>query len=413
MNYQAELGIVRASFEGLHVNTRIVYRDVPLSEELMNMGIRKLVGAPSDIRQLIAAKLDEANKHTIYIMTDSFACSYMFLILPDEVQECALLIGPYLSKPVTRAQIAAGSKDMNLPEAMLNELEKFYMGIPLLADDSHLFIMLDAFCAKIWQTEDFAVSQIGSILPDLTAVLSKNAKRPQSTKDTWNIKMLEQRYAFENEIIKAVAKGQTHKVKLLTTFSTYNFEKRTTDTIRNIKNYGVVMNTLLRKAAESGGVHPVHLDSVSSDFAIRIEHSMSAAAVQELMVEMFVTYCRLVKKHSIRQYCPPVQKALTYIESDISADLSLSTLAELQGMSASYLSNLFKKETGKTVTDYVNGKRMDYAAHLLSTTKQQIQTIAQQCGILDVQYFSKLFKKYKGVTPKEHRRNTQASLIEN
>ena len=79
----------------------------------------------------------------------------------------------------------------------------------------------------------------------------------------------------------------------------------------------------------------------------------------------------------------------------------------MQNISASYLSNIFKKETDKTVTEYVNGKRMDYAAHLLATTKQQIQSIAQICGIVDVQYFSKLFKKVKGMTPKEYRKARQ------
>lgn len=408
MNYQAELDIVRESFRMLHINTHIIYRDTPLDESI-DMGIRKLLGASDNIGQVIGKKLDEANKHTVYIMTDGFACNYMFLILPDDERDCVLLVGPYLSKPITKQQIADRCKGTNISEGLINELEKYYIDIPSLPDDSHLFIMVDAFCAKVWNTDDFAISQLESGTPNLTPILSKGPKKSPSSKDAWNINIIEQRYTYENEIIKAVAKGQTHKIKLLSSFNSYNLEKRTTDSLRNIKNYGVVMNTLLRKAAESGGVHPIHIDSVSSDVAVRIEHATSVAAVQDIMIEMFLTYCRLVKKHSIRQYSPPVQKALTHIESDLSADLSLSTLAAIQGISASYLSNIFKKETGQTVTDYVNSKRMDYASHLLGTTKQQIQTIAQQCGILDVQYFSKLFKKYKGVTPKEHRKSVQNS----
>ena len=221
------------------------------------------------------------------------------------------------------------------------------------------------------------------------------------------MKTVEERYNYENEIIKAVSKGQAHKAKLLMSVTAPNFERRSPDLLRDLKNYSIIMNTLLRKAAESGGVHPVHLDSVSSDFALKIERLNSSNEAGDLMVDMFMTYCRLVKKYSIRQYSPPVQKALTYIESDLSADLSLSTLAAMQNISASYLSNIFKKETDKTVTEYVNGKRMDYAAHLLATTKQQIQSIAQICGIVDVQYFSKLFKKVKGMTPKEYRKARQ------
>ena len=56
-----------------------------------------------------------------------------------------------------------------------------------------------------------------------------------------------------------------------------------------------------------------------------------------------------------------------------------------------------------TLTDYVNKKRIDNAVFLLNSTKMQIQTVAQYCGIPDVNYFTKLFKRYIGKTPKEYR----------
>jgi AraC-like DNA-binding protein len=46
---------------------------------------------------------------------------------------------------------------------------------------------------------------------------------------------------------------------------------------------------------------------------------------------------------------------------------------------------------------------MEYAEYLLSTSRLQVQTIATHCGIIDTQYFSKLFKKYKGVSPIQFR----------
>lgn len=75
----------------------------------------------------------------------------------------------------------------------------------------------------------------------------------------------------------------------------------------------------------------------------------------------------------------------------------------MQNLSPSYLSALFSQETGQTLTEYVNEKRVKLAMRLLATTKLQIQTIAQHCGILDVHYFSKVFKKKLGITPKQYR----------
>jgi YesN/AraC family two-component response regulator len=55
------------------------------------------------------------------------------------------------------------------------------------------------------------------------------------------------------------------------------------------------------------------------------------------------------------------------------------------------------------LTEYVNRKRVEYALSLLNTTSLQVQTIAQQCGIMDVNYFTKTFKKYIGMTPTRYR----------
>ena len=91
------------------------------------------------------------------------------------------------------------------------------------------------------------------------------------------------------------------------------------------------------------------------------------------------------------------------IDSDMSTSVSLASLAARQNISSGYLSAIFKKETGITVSEYIRKKRIDHAIYLLSTTHLQIQTVALHCGIMDVQYFSKIFKKQTGKTPKEYR----------
>jgi YesN/AraC family two-component response regulator len=167
------------------------------------------------------------------------------------------------------------------------------------------------------------------------------------------------------------------------------------------------MNTLLRKAAESGGVHPLYIDRLSSEFAVKIENLASVADAAPLMREMFSTYCRLVYKHSMKRYSPIVQKTILIIDSDISAELSLNSLAKQQGISAGYLATIFKRDTGKTVSEYIKDKRIEHAMYLLSATHLQIQTIALHCGIMDVQYFSKIFKKKIGKNPKEYRESVK------
>jgi YesN/AraC family two-component response regulator len=163
------------------------------------------------------------------------------------------------------------------------------------------------------------------------------------------------------------------------------------------------MNTLFRKAAEKGGVHPIYLNTISSDFAKRIENINSLSVTQSFMLEIMRTYCQLVRRHSVKNLSPLIKKIIIKIESDLSENLSLKELAKENNVSANYLSGLFKKENGVTLTEYVNSKRIEHAKHLLKNTNLQIQTIAQHCGIFDLHYFCRIFKKMTGKTPSSYR----------
>ena len=217
-------------------------------------------------------------------------------------------------------------------------------------------------------------------------------------------KALEERYIIENQFLKAVSQGLYLKAEqIIKDLATMSFEQRTTDSLRNLQNYCIILNTLLRKAAESGAVHPLHIDRISSDFAKKIEAVTSLESGAKLQQEMTRKYCLLVRNHSMKGYSLLTQKAVIEIDSDLTADLSLNALAKFLNINASYLSKLFKKETGSTLTEYVNRKRIEHGIFLLNTTTLQIQTIAQYCGIPDINYFTKLFKRQVGKTPTEYR----------
>ena len=219
------------------------------------------------------------------------------------------------------------------------------------------------------------------------------------------IDILEENYANERKLMEAVSLG---KLNLLNAISSNVFnkgtEQRLNDSLRNRKNYLIILNTLLRKAAENGDVHPLHINKLSSEYARKIEMIKSINKSNQLMSEMIRNYCLLVKNHSLKQYSYLVGKVLTMISYDLSADLSLKNISSKLNVNSSYLSNLFKKECNCTLTDYVNKKRIEYAVSELHNTDKQIQTIAYECGISDTNYFIKLFKKHTGLTPSNYRK---------
>lgn len=84
-------------------------------------------------------------------------------------------------------------------------------------------------------------------------------------------------------------------------------------------------------------------------------------------------------------------------------DLSLDKVCSILGVSNSYFSSVFKKETGQSFVTYLTDYRMDIAARLILDTNEKSYKIAEQVGYLDANYFSYVFKKKFGVSPSKYR----------
>lgn len=339
---------------------------------------------------------------TVYKNSDPFHFCYLYFLLPGQSADTVFTVGPYTHTPLSRAALLEVCEQKQISVKKQKLMNEFYQSIPVVPQNSHLFMMLESFYERLWGV-DFTVVDTEQ---ELTALISPMDKEDENSPNSTlvNINLMEKRYDYENELMAAVTQGQVHKADLLLSgMNELSFEQRAADPLRNMKNYCIIMNTLFRKAAENGGVRPIYLDKVSSAFAIQIEQAAKLSNIPTLMREIFRSYCRLVRKHSMKEYSPIVQNTIIFIESDLSANLTLNTLAQIQNVSGGYLSTIFKKETGQTVTAYIREQRMKHAARLLTTTHLQIQTVALHCGIMDVQYFSKLFKKHTGQAPTEYR----------
>jgi AraC-like DNA-binding protein len=407
MTYEAELVFLQNVMEKLRISMRTLDKS-QISDRTIYSEFRQMLGDGSAYERLLQDYLRTLRHRTIYRMRDPYEFCYLFFLLPEVGRETAVFIGPYLDREVTHEGLLELGERMGLSPQRLRLFEQEIALIPVVREDSVLYAVLESFADRIWGgSEQYTMTDIKRELSDLDRIREKPVNAdPEET--LWRMKMHEQRYASENEMMYAVTHGLTHKVE--TMFSHFNqllLDKRMADPVRDMKNYAIVMNTLMRKAAEQGGVHPIYLDETSSDFSRRIEQLGSVETVIALMTKIGPSYCRLVRKYALVNYSQLVQSVIACIDADLTADLSLRSLAKRFNVSASYLSSQFAKETGHTITDYVNKARMELAIRLLDGTRLQIQTIAQHCGILDVNYFSKLFKKYIGMSPVEWRRTAR------
>lgn len=99
-----------------------------------------------------------------------------------------------------------------------------------------------------------------------------------------------------------------------------------------------------------------------------------------------------------------IKKVEQYILEHISEDMTVAELAEYIYISTNHLTRLFKKETGKTPIDYITAVRMSMAKELLEKGEMRVSDIALKTGYDNYSYFSKVFKKYYGESPRAYRR---------
>ena len=369
----------------------------------LDRGLRAMLFGQSNYTQILFNSLSQALPNRVYRFFDEHHCCYIFMQLPD-VEEY-FFVGPYLlflpgASEIERKLVAAG-QDPSLTE----QLSRYYAGLPMVNDENMLLTIACTLADELYGKKGYRLEYIEYMIPDRSAPAAYRRQPKGESESQAALAALEERYANEKLLMESVAQGKLHLVT--TTAASFYLnasEKRLDDSLRDRKNYLIIFNTLLRKAAEYGKVHPLHIDRLSAEYAKEIEALQSEAEAARLMEDMIRSYCLLVQNQSLRNYSDLVGRAITVIHFDLNADLSLKALAEQLNVSPGYLSAVFKKECGCTLTDYVNDRRLDYALHLLTNTNLQIQSVAFESGIQDPNYFIRLFKRRTGMTPGQYRK---------
>ena len=405
MNYDIQIQFVRDLLLGLHISSYIAENPTQNISSKIDLGLRAMLFREENYANLLHNSMSETKSNTIYRFFDEYHCHYIFLRLPDTEIEKFFYIGPYLPTPISEEYVLRKAASLSLTPEQRNYLLKYYNNLPIIEDENLLFTITNTLANTLWGSSDhYSTEYIEYMIPDRTDPLCVVPTYGDVKDSPVSLAVLETHYANEKQLMDAVSQGKFHKVNVISS-TVYNngTEQRLTDSLRNRKNYLIILNTLLRKAAEQGCVHPLHIDRMSSTFARKIEEVYSIDHSLHLQSDMIREYCFLVKQYSISKYSYLVGKTQTLIAYDLTADLSLKSIAAQLNVSPTYLSALFRKECNITLTDYVNNKRMEYAIHLLDTTDKLINVISYECGIQDTNYFIKLFKRYTGLTPTKYR----------
>lgn len=366
----------------------------------IDMGLRNSI--LKEYHRETVSSLQDFNPQALYHFSDYYNCNYTFFRMPDRQ---FFYIGPYLFSDMAESDIRQLIATIDIPESLFSQLQDYYYSLPLIKDKTSFYSLVRKAYQMICE-QDNPIEETFDLrtLESREEYLRKHTFS-MSDDPVLSMSMLEKRYHAEDEFLEAISQGNSVKaLSIISQMSAMRISSRTDDELRDRKNLMLALNTVLRRTAYIAGVHPFYIDAISANYARFIETATGFQELEDVMPYLVRSYCDLVKKRSTALYSAPVRQILVTIDASIDSDLSLKRFANELFLNTSYLSSLFKKETGMTLTDYVNQHRVNYAKRLLKSTTLSIQAVATSVGISDIHYFTRLFRRETGHSPREYRK---------
>ena len=403
MEYELQLTFLRRLLKDMNISSCVAENPGQKISPEIDLHLRSELFGLENYTGFLQNSMSQAKDNTVYRFYDEYDCNYIFLRLPE--QDTYFFIGPYLLALPSDKRIAQKAGSLGLTQEQTGRMRLYYASLPLIEDENLLLSMANTFATHLWGSpEQYVMEYVDYAIPDRYEPIPCTVSPEHGASSISDLSALEENYANENRLMEAVSKGKLHLVTAAaSTIFNNGAEQRLSDSLRDRKNYLIILKTLLRKAAEQGGVHPMHLHRLSSHYAGLIENARTIKQSLSLQENMIRDFCQLVKRHSLSKYSYYVGQTITLIQYDLTADLKLKTIAEKLNVNSCYLSTLFHKEVGSTLTEYINKQRIEQSVHLLQLTSKPVQEIATECGFQDANYFIKLFKKQTGFTPNRYR----------
>lgn len=335
----------------------------------------------------------------VYFIEDFVYGNYIIICLSKKEQSY-LFIGPYLITN-NHDNIFKDLKNYDISDVDLSYIKKYYISIPFISK------------SKITSIVSVIKNNIYDKNINLNFIYKSNLKKFDSIEDNpknlsyeyLNYKFVEERFILEQKLLANVRAGsKVNSMKFLNKILDLYFIDSNVYSLRNCKNKLIYYNTLLSKTAQDNGVSNTYTENLFQMYLDKTESANSIHETKNIFSTMVIDYCFAISDFSVKHFSSLVGKVINYINSNLQNNLSVNEIANLFYISPTYLSRTFKKETGFSVIEYINELKIKHSKFLLRDTSLPIQDIGRIVGINDVNYFSRLFKKYMNQSPSEYRK---------
>lgn len=212
-------------------------------------------------------------------------------------------------------------------------------------------------------------------------------------------------YFIEQKLLSMIQQGNIQALEqYLTVLPGMRSGILSKNQLRQDKNLFIVTASLVSRAAIQGGMDIEDAFSLSDAFIQRCELLNYPSQIRNLQYHMLLDFAD--RMHHIRYGDNPsalVLKVTNYIEHHLSEQITAEMLAKELYLSRPYLSMKFKKETGISLTDFIQNEKIEEAKKILHYSSKSLTAISSYLGFSSPSHFTRVFKKCTGQTPHDYR----------
>lgn len=365
----------------------------------IDQGLRSLVWtdySDDDTRFTLAS--GAASEYRLIIIKSNLGF-YNVLAFPDKGENPAFIsIGPFRDEELSPDYFTQILTDSNISPADIQKMKHIYEQMPYAQLDSVTNVSQHIISAYF--------PEFKSVVPEIIQYSEQNRDININTDllDSYSAENTEEYKQNLFAFLEALKHGDTTIARnalhgFLQTAKMINSAK-----MREYKLSLQMINDYCHISLLNMGIHPYHVLKQAMSTRTKIENMTSMAKLEQMPNEICHKYCLLVKNYSNPDFSRITKKVIDHIQLHLDEELSLSYLASHFKKNASALSNTFSKETGTSITKYIQQTRVQEAIRLFNSTNMSVSEVAVSVGYQDFSYFSKVFSKITGQTPKEYRR---------
>lgn len=211
-------------------------------------------------------------------------------------------------------------------------------------------------------------------------------------------------YASELAFYHAVQAGDKKKVlETMSPLDSEGFGRLSGHPVRNLRYHLIISIAMITRFCIEAGMPAEEAYTLSDLYIQKADTASTAEAISALHRQMIFDFTRRMRKLKTGQvYSKPIHQCLDYIYDNLHTPLSLPALAAQVGLHPAYLSALFKKQVGTSISAYISALRIDAAKNMLRYSDYTPIAISNYLCFCSHSYFIQVFRRQTGMTPREY-----------